>query len=363
MINSMELRAGDWIEVRGKEEILRTLDEKGQLEGLPFMPQMFECCGRRFRVFKRAHKTCDTVNDYKGRRMNSAVHLEGVRCDGQAYGGCQAACMIFWKEAWLKRVTGPDAPSVASASRTTCGKTRPLQGCREEDVWAGTKASGSTGADPIYVCQATQVPAATEPLPWWNASQYLEDLLSGNISLARMFRGFIYMGFRSLENAGIGLGRPLRWVYDALQRMWHGIPYPHKHGEILPGVKTPDGLLNLQSGEWVRVKKYEEILATLDTNNKNRGLFFDAEMVPYCGRTFRVLRRVKRIVNEKTGRMMEFKKPCIVLEGVVCEARYSECRLFCPRAIYSYWREVWLERIANAETDVTGKAVQAGHRC
>ena len=67
------------------------------------MPQMFQYCGKRFRVYKRAHKTCDTVNPIAGRRLADAVHLE-LRCDGKAYGGCQAACLIFWKEAWLKRV-------------------------------------------------------------------------------------------------------------------------------------------------------------------------------------------------------------------------------------------------------------------
>ena len=353
-----QFSAGDWVEIRSKEEILQTLDKRGQLEGLPFMPQMFEFCGQRFRVYKRAHKTCDTVNDYKGRRMNSAVHLEGIRCDGQAYGGCQAACLIFWKVAWLKRVAGPNASSAVPASRTTAKGSVPLPKCREEDVLAGTRAKGSDDTDPTYVCQATQVPAATEPLPWWNASQYVEDLTSGNVGLTRMLRGFIYMGFRGLENAGIGLGRPLRWAYDTLQRVWHGIPYPRKLGKIPPGVRTPEVPLNLQPGEWVRVKRYEEILATLDANNRNRGLFFDAEMVPYCGRTFRVLRRVKRIVNEKTGRITEFKNPCIMLEGVVCEARYSECRLFCPRAIYSYWREVWLERISNRDANPANQQVQ-----
>ena len=45
------------MEVRSKEEILRTLDKSGRLEGLPFMPQMFQYCGQRFQVYKRAHKT------------------------------------------------------------------------------------------------------------------------------------------------------------------------------------------------------------------------------------------------------------------------------------------------------------------
>jgi hypothetical protein len=229
-------------------------------------------------------------------------------------------------------------------------------GCHEENVWAGAKAiaSGHAG-EQVYVCQATQVPAATEPLPWWDIRQYAEDLASRNVGLDRIARGFIYMGYHSLINAGIGLGRPLRWLYDAFQFLRRGIPYPRRSGKIPVGSKTPSVNLNLQPGEWVRVKSYNEILATLDANNKNRGLQFDAEMVPYCGHSFRVLRRVNKILNEKTGRMTDFKTPSIMLEGVVCESRYSECRLFCPRSIYSYWREIWLERVSGKGPNVAGQ--------
>ena len=45
MTMDSQLRAGDLVQVRSKEEILKTLDEKGQLENLPFMPEMFEFCG------------------------------------------------------------------------------------------------------------------------------------------------------------------------------------------------------------------------------------------------------------------------------------------------------------------------------
>src|SRR5262249_18357446 len=83
------------------------------------------------------------------------------------------------------------------------------------------------------------------------------------------------------------------------------------------------------------------------TENKNRGMKFDAELVPYCGGTYRVLRRVTRILNEKTGQMQELKNPCIIFDGVVCRAWYSECRLFCPRSVYAYWRESWLERVSD----------------
>ena len=164
------------------------------------------------------------------------------------------------------------------------------------------------------------------------------------------------MGFRRLASPRIRLDRPLRLLYDISQRFLGGVPFPRRTGKIPLGIKTPTICLNLQPGEWVRVKSYKEILATLDTNSKNRGLYFDAEMVPYCGRTFRVLRLVNRILDEKTGRMTEFKNPCIMLEGVVCESRYSECRLFCPRAIYSYWRDIWLERVSEpSSTEITTK--------
>ena len=44
----MALRVGDWIEVKSKDEILATLDKNGRLERMPFMPQMFQYCGKRF---------------------------------------------------------------------------------------------------------------------------------------------------------------------------------------------------------------------------------------------------------------------------------------------------------------------------
>jgi hypothetical protein len=345
MRTSAKLNAGEWVEVRSREEILQTLDKNGRLEEMPFMPEMFSFCGKRFRVFKRAHKTCDTVNDYKGRKMNSAVHLEGIRCNGSAHGGCEAACLIFWKEAWLKRASDSSQTPATYPDKNSEHRT----GCTEADVIAGATASPvGDGNDPAYVCQATQVPAASEPLPWWNLQQYVEDYFSGNVGLGRMLRGIFYMGYNGLIGARIGLGSILRWLYDKWAKAFGWSPYPRRWGQIPPGERTPDARLNLQPGDWVRVKSYQEILATLDQSNKNRGLYFDAEMVPFCGGTYRVLNRVTRIVNEKTGKMQEFKNPCIILEGGMCEARYSECRLFCPRAIYSYWREIWLERVPEA---------------
>ena len=48
--------------------------------------------------------------------------------------------------------------------------------------------------------------------------------------------------------------------------------------------------------------------------------------------------------DEKTGKMMSLKTPAVILENVWCQSRYSNDRFLCPRSIYSWWREVWLER-------------------
>jgi hypothetical protein len=344
------LRAGEVVEVASKEEILRTLDKDGRLDGLPFMPEMFAFCGRRLRVFRRAHKTCDTTTglgtSHQSRGMTAAVHLEGARCDGRAHGQCEAGCLIFWKEAWLKRVPSLVGNPGSGGGNHDAEGGEVAGGCTEDDVLAGTQRVGGGEACGLrYVCQATELSAATQPLRWWKGWQYVEDYTSGNVGLGQVARGLAHRAYQNLINLGIGLGTPLRWLYDVLQGLRRGTPYPHRTGRIPVGQTTPTAKLDLQPGEMVRVRSYDEILATCDRSNRNRGLRFDAEMVPYCGSTYQVLKRVTRIIDEMTGRIETFQNPCIILQDVVCRARYSQCRLFCPRSIYPYWREVWLERV------------------
>ena len=227
---------------------------------------------------------------------------------------------------------------------------RPRGGhCSEADVWAATRlAEDSNSPDPTFACQATRLPYASHDLSPFDIRQYVQDYRSGNVGLGQWLRGILYISYNNLINLGIGIGAPLRWLYDRLQSIWGGIPYPRRFGTVPLGNPTPAGQLDLREGEWVRVKSYPEILATCNVENRNRGMGFDGEMVPYCGGTYRVRKLITKIVDERTGKLIKMKNPCIVLDDVVCQGRYSECRLFCPRAIYPYWREVWLERTASA---------------
>ncbi len=214
---AMKLRVGDWVEVRLPEEILATLDSDGKLERLPFMPEMLKHCGRRFRVSAVAHKTCDPAHKTGGRRLNDAVHLEELRCDGNAHGGCQAACLLFWKTAWLRRVDGPSTQSNAIA--VSAEPLMPL--LLDKAMRVGETASRA----PIYSCQATCLFDATRPLPWWDLRQYIRDLTTGNVALRHWFRVLLLSWVRAALRLGIGY-RVLSALYDKLHRALLGRPEP-----------------------------------------------------------------------------------------------------------------------------------------
>lgn len=341
------LRVGEVVRVRAEAEILATLDVRGEIDGLPFMPEMRLFCGQAFRVHRRADKTCDTITGSLGaRRMRDAVHLESVRCNGADHGGCEAACLLFWKEAWLERMQSPDREPLHRLTRRLLdGGTRletvDAPRCTRADVdraALGPKADGDEV--PTYRCQITQLLEATTPLSPRAPAQYLRDWLGGNVPLGSLFRVAVLRGLTALV-WGRGFRLKVR-VYDAMARLFGEPAWPfHPSQGVGP---APTEVLQLEPGELVQVKSHAEILATL-RGGRHRGLSFAPEMVRYCGGTYRVRARVEKILDEGTGRMMHMKNDCIVLEDVVCQSECSTGRLFCPRSIYPYWREIWLRRV------------------
>ena len=341
----LDLRAGEWVEVRSQEEILATLDERGRLEAMPFMPEMLQYCGKRFRVQKRADKTCDNIKPWSLRRVQDAVHLMGVRCGGSAHGDCDAGCLIFWREEWLKRAEpeilpasnlgapGPSGGKVSAASLAGAAV------CTIESLQRASRrpADQASAGEEIYSCQATDLREFTSDLAWWDFRHYLRDIRSGNL-----YRDVPHNKSEKLMETLLSMVEVLRVLLissvNKLQGYRHGLQYPHIEGTL---DSTPVLELGLRPGDFVQVKSKEEIVATLDRRNRNRGLLFDSEMVRHCGGTFRVLKRVHQIVDEKTGKIMKMKSPCIILEGVACVSDYHK---LCPRAIYHYWREGWLRR-------------------
>jgi hypothetical protein len=325
-VSTDELRRGDLVEVRDPAEILATLDGAGTLEELPFMPEMAAYCGRRFRVDRRADKVCDVARQTGSRKVTGSVYLEDLRCDGSAHGGCQAECRPFWKEAWLRKVTA-DTPVPARASE------QDFQALMQR-VIPNVRGTMEIQARPVerWSCQSTQLFNASKLLRVWDPRPYAGEYLNGNVSLGHCVR------------------------ITARAVLWHTLdkagraPDDNLRG---PGTHKPGDPLNLQPGEWVQIRSKEEITATLTSDGRNRGLWFDREMALFCGGTYRVRQRISRFIDEagdNCGRMVEMKSDAVTLENVYCGGEHSPSRWFCARQIYPYWRDCWLRRVAAPAT-------------
>jgi len=100
-------------------------------------------------------------------------------------------------------------------------------------------------------------------------------------------------------------------------------------------------VLGLQPGELVEVKSVEEIMATLDGNRRYKGLRWMTGMRKYCGKQYRVYKRLERIMLESNGELRNMKNT-VLLENVVCDG-FEFGR--CDRACFHFWREGWLRRV------------------
>ena len=153
-------------------------------------------------------------------RMRGAVHLEGSRCDGQAHGGCQAGCNIYWKEAWLKRIpAGEPAPE---PGREAERGPAPVARCTLATLTAATRRPADPAApgEERYACQATELlRAAPERIPSWDVRQYVQDVRSGNAGALATIRTVAVGLFNEYQDASRRLlPRRLR-IRDG-----HGIP-------------------------------------------------------------------------------------------------------------------------------------------
>lgn len=300
-----KLRPGDVVQVKTMEEVAATLDASGTLDGLPFMAEMEAYCGKLFRVHRRIDKINDMRHKTGLRRMHNAVTLTEVRCSGSHHDGCDAECQIIWKGSWLRRLP---------AGRATVPNRSPAA---PEDRAAGSPQ----GKAQEYVCQMTQLWEASHPMSPIDFRQDVRPLLLGNIGI----RGWVVAN--------------LTRIFNSVQRLRGGAPYPFLPESRVRG-RTPTTDLDLQANEAVVVRTKEEIAQTL-LNGKNRGLWFDREMVRYCGEPAVVRKRVNRVIHEASKKMIEMKTPCVMLEKVTATGEFLR---LCPQHDYIFWREIWLKR-------------------
>jgi hypothetical protein len=295
------LLVGDVVEIRSIDEIGKTLDGDRCLDRLPFMPEMARFCGQRAWVFRCVDKIYDYGRSKTLRRLEDAVLLGGLRCDGTSHGGCQASCYLLWKRTWLKPV------AEAGIARGRTGHPAPA-------AWRESAPIADQ-----YSCQYTQLAAASTPMATWDVRQDLRPLASGNVTLSAF------------------LVAMLTRLFNAVQQARGGVEYP----SLMPGPQSalPSPERDLAPGDRVRVRPMEDIAITLDQGGRHRGLWFDRDMVKHCGRRYSVLRRVDRIIDDATGRMLELKRPSLVLAGAEASGEFLR---FCAQHEYPFWRQEWL---------------------
>lgn len=90
-------------------------------------------------------------------------------------------------------------------------------------------------------------------------------------------------------------------------------------------------------GQTVWVLGLKDILKTLDSDGKLDGLPFMPEMIPYCGRPFRISTLPNRTCVEATG-IFEFDD-IVFLDGLRCDGSAHDG---CERRCLLYWRGEWL---------------------
>jgi hypothetical protein len=312
---------GDVVEVKSLDEILSTLDADGKLEGMPFMSEMARHCGRRFRIVRRADKTC--VEGFPLRRLERTVFLEGLRCDGSAHDGCQRSCLLFWKEAWLRPCDANVRPAGDGAGAETAAGNYPCRSVEDLPTRKGDR----------FLCQSTELAAATiGDFPRWNLRYYVHDLLRGEITLPWLGR-ILWRSVKNKVRRCLGL--------KLIERVEGCQPKP------------PRGDLDLQPGEWVEVKSAEEIRTLIDAEGKNHGLSFELEMLQHCGLRYQVAYPLRKVIVEEPGRQSTGKivalTNTVVLDGVDCRGL---CMKNCPRANFFWWREAWLRRVTPPKATV-----------
>ncbi len=101
--------------------------------------------------------------------------------------------------------------------------------------------------------------------------------------------------------------------------------------------------MTFEEGDIVEIKSFAEIFETLNKEGMHRGLSFTKEMVQFCGKRFKIFKKLERIVLESTGEMRRMRTPTVILESVFCD---GSAHGNCDRSCFCFWREVWLKPVS-----------------
>ena len=105
-IKPQKILPEDIVRVRHKEEIKAMLNDWEKYKGCLFIDEMFEHCGKTYKVLKEVKYFYDEAKQRMCKSKNIVI-LEGVVCSGRQrlfIEGCDRLCFFFWHVDWLEKV-------------------------------------------------------------------------------------------------------------------------------------------------------------------------------------------------------------------------------------------------------------------
>ncbi len=277
-----KLEAGASVRVKPREDILKSLDLAGTLDGCLFTEQMQQYCGRTYRV-SRVVRSYFSEHKRRSMRPRAPVYLlESLFCDGN--GGhfprrCDHGCQLLWHEEWLE-----DAAATPTTQSVDRRGSVPLR-------------------DGNATCQL----------------QFIDEVGRENSWPVDKLQFCI---------------RKLRWYK---KRLLLGLHRPVGQGDA--SALSP---LAIGIGDRVRVRSRDDIGRTLDRSRKTGGCTFQRGMFEHCGREFRVFKRVDYFFDEAKQSMRRCKG-IFLLEESCCDGSTAYLRP-CDRNCFYFWHWKWLEK-------------------
>ena len=105
-ISQTEIMPGDTVKVREKSEIKNILNDWGGTKGCIFTPEMYERCGKTYKVYKKIDHFYDEVKE-RMCKCKDIYLLEGALCSGKRRmfsENCDRCCFQFWHKDWLEKI-------------------------------------------------------------------------------------------------------------------------------------------------------------------------------------------------------------------------------------------------------------------
>ena len=297
-------------------------------------PRCCVWCGRRLRVDKLALKLCDTIDwtgMYRMRRRGALGRVALRRAGARRLPGRLQHLL----EGGLAQA-GPGRRTRTRARPRGRAGPAPVARCTLATLTAATRRPADPAApgEERYACQATELlRAAPERIPSWDVRQYVQDVRSGNAG-----------ALATIRTVAVG----------TLQRVPGRQPAPAAPAAADPGRPQVSRSSRAASRRRRSTRSACSPASGFGSSARRRSSRRSTSTTPTaaCRSTGRCCPTAGRrpgccagssgSSTRRPAGCCSFKNPCIVLDDVTCTAAYHRQ---CPRGIYPYWREIWLERV------------------